>query len=99
MLRFSLPAEYKAQVRYIGDEPEIVEYAYGDDPVDDLEVHQGSITEELALDELLRGVDCVISMLRQVSSNSRMVTGAGGKGLLSKVSGRSVGCLHRYRRS
>ena len=28
-----------------------------------LEVHQGSITEELALDVLLRGVDCVVSML------------------------------------
>lgn len=44
-----------------------------------MEVHQGSISEELALDDLLRDVDCVVSMLgdarlqRESKINTRFV--------------------------
>jgi hypothetical protein len=37
VLRFSLPAEYETEARYMGDEPGVVEYAYVDDPVEDIE--------------------------------------------------------------
>ena len=37
VLKYSLPAEYEAEVLYMGDEPGVVEYAYVDDPVEDIE--------------------------------------------------------------